>query len=43
MSGGCQEGIYGKSKWCVGCLDVTEEQVRTGQVRTGQVKSGQVK
>ena len=35
VSGGCLEIIYGPSKCCVECLDVSEGQVRTGQVRTG--------
>ena len=30
LSGGCLEGIYAMSKWYVGCLDVSEGQVRIG-------------
>ena len=52
MFGGCLEGIYGMSKLYMGCLDVSEGQVRNGedgigqvrgQVKSVQVKSGQVK
>ena len=35
VSKGCLECIYGLSEWYVACLDVSEEQVRTGLVRTG--------
>ena len=35
-------GIYRRSEWYVGCLDVSEGQVRTGQVWTGQVRTDKV-
>ena len=40
--GGFLEGTFGLSKWCVGCPDVSEGQVRTRQVRKGQVRIGQL-
>ena len=50
VSGGCLEGvlrvskgIYGISEWYMGCLDVSEGQIRIGQVRTDQVRSSQVR
>ena len=43
VSLGCLEGIYGMYEWYVGCLDVSDGQVRTGQVRIGQVRTGQVR
>jgi len=42
VSGGCLmgvwRGIYGMSEWYVGCLDVSEGQVRNGEVKIGQVR-----
>ena len=35
MSEECLEGIYEMSEWYVGCLAVSEGQVRTSQVRIG--------
>ena len=51
LSGGCIKGVWRvsigclKFDWYLGCLDVSEGQVRTksGQVKSGMVKSGQVK
>ena len=54
VSGGCLEGVwmesvwrlegnYGMSKWCLGCLELSEGQVRTDQVSAGKVRTGQVR
>ena len=36
------EGIFGMSKWCEGCLVLSEGQVMKHQVRKGQVRMSQV-
>ena len=40
VSANSVEGIYGISKWCVGCQYVSEWLVRTGQVIEGQLRTG---
>ena len=42
MSQGWPEGKHGMSKWYVGCLDVSQGQVRSGEVRIRQLRTGQV-
>ena len=43
---GCLEGVQtvskGSPQMCMGCINVSEEQVRNGQVSAGHFRSGQV-